>query len=133
MTEQRRILIVDDDPELSSVITECLGDKGHDCRVIDGLEAPDPEVWKWAELAILDLRLAGRYDSTALLRLLEAVAPAPELILSSGCDSDTLESATRAAERLGFTVRAALRKPFPVAPPRRGGDVPLIRREFCTC
>jgi DNA-binding NtrC family response regulator len=111
----RRILIVDDDPELSSVIAECLGDRGHDCRVIDGLDMPEPDTWRWAELAILDLRLSGRYDSTELLRGMEAIAPAPELILSSGCDSGTLESAMRTARELGFTVRATLRKPFPVA------------------
>jgi DNA-binding response OmpR family regulator len=58
MTRPRRVLVVEDDPNLRDTLAEVLRDDGHDVRVAEDGEAALAAVDEWApELIVLDLMM----------------------------------------------------------------------------
>lgn len=112
MQPSRRILILEDDDELRSLTVEALSEHGHWCRTASQPGHLTPADWRWADVAIVDLRLRDGGDGSSLLRQMLGVTPAPKLLLLSGYDAMVLHTTARAARDLGYDVLDALTKPI---------------------
>jgi DNA-binding response OmpR family regulator len=94
MTEPRpkRILLVDDDPNLLVVLSEQLRDDGYEISTArDGQEALRRLDAGWPDLILLDLMMP-RLDGLALARQIKAAADLPIIVLSA---IDTADSKAR--------------------------------------
>jgi DNA-binding response OmpR family regulator len=88
----RRILLVDDDPNLLVVLSEQLRDDGYDVATArDGQEALRRLDAGWPDLILLDLMMP-RIDGLALARRIKAEADLPIIVLSA---IDTADSKAR--------------------------------------
>ncbi|MGD0018612.1 MAG: response regulator transcription factor [Candidatus Limnocylindrales bacterium] len=88
----RRILVVDDDPNLLVVLSEQLRDDGYDVATArDGQEALRRLDAGWPDLILLDLMMP-RIDGLALARQIKAEADLPIIVLSA---IDTADSKAR--------------------------------------
>jgi DNA-binding response OmpR family regulator len=88
----RRILVVDDDPNLLVVLSEQLRDDGYDVATArDGQEALRRLDAGWPDLILLDLMIP-RIDGLALARQIKAEADLPIIVLSA---IDTADSKAR--------------------------------------
>jgi DNA-binding response OmpR family regulator len=80
---QRRILLVDDDPNLLVVLSEQLRDDGFEVATArDGAEAMRRLETGWPDLVILDLMMPG-IDGLALAREIKATADLPIIVVSA--------------------------------------------------
>ena len=105
----RRILVVDDEPDVAAVIAEALSAQGHHVEVApDGLEARSAIAARRFDLVISDLRMP-QMDGRALDAALRGLDPAqaPRLVFSTG---DTVTPET--VEFLRASGRRYLTKPF---------------------
>ncbi|MEV6109671.1 response regulator transcription factor [Streptomyces sp. NPDC051940] len=83
-----RILVVDDDPTVSEVITEYLGRAGHTVdRAADGPAALARAEAAWPDLVVLDLMLPGM-DGFAVCAALRRRGPVPVIMLTARGDED---------------------------------------------
>jgi len=88
----RRILLVDDDPNLLVVLSEQLRDDGFDVLTArDGQEALRRLDAGWPDLVLLDLMMP-KLDGVALAREIKAAADLPIIVLSA---IDTADSKAR--------------------------------------
>ena len=88
----RRILLVDDDPNLLVVLAEQLREDGYDVATArDGQEALRRLEAGWPDLILLDLMMP-RIDGLALARRIKAEADLPIIVLSA---IDTADSKAR--------------------------------------
>lgn len=88
----RRILLVDDDPNLLVVLAEQLRDDGYEVATArDGQEALHRLETGWPDLILLDLMMP-RVDGLALARQIKARADLPIIVLSA---IDTADSKAR--------------------------------------
>jgi CheY-like chemotaxis protein len=88
MTHSKRILLVEDNEDLATLLSETLADSGHTVRTaFDGLSALEIATSFDAQLAILDLGIPG-IDGIELARRLGELPGrvAPRLIALSGYD-----------------------------------------------
>jgi DNA-binding response OmpR family regulator len=80
---QRRILLVDDDPNLLVVLSEQLRSDGYEIATArDGAEAMRRLETGWPDLVILDLMMPG-IDGLALAREIKATADLPIIVVSA--------------------------------------------------
>jgi CheY-like chemotaxis protein len=81
------VLIVDDEPDITSVLADLLGDEGFDVRVAgDGRQALDAMAKKKPDLLITDLMMP-RMDGHTLIRDVrgsEVLRDLPILVMSAG-------------------------------------------------
>ncbi|MDQ3450028.1 MAG: response regulator, partial [Actinomycetota bacterium] len=86
-----RILVVEDDPTVSEVVTEYLRLAGHEVdAVADGLAALAMANARTPDLVVLDLMLPG-IDGFEVCRRLRARRPVPVIMLTAlGDESDRL-------------------------------------------
>ncbi len=85
---RRRILIVDDEGDIRSVLAEYLGHKGYDVRqASDGVEALEKFEAEPADAVITDIMMP-RCGGDTLLRRLRTLAPSLPIIVLSGIYSD---------------------------------------------
>lgn len=122
------ILAVDDDADLRAVIAEALGRDGHFVRLLPaGAEVTEAHC-RWADLILLDLRMAGE-DGAATCRRIRTLTDAPILFLTAlNAEADVLEA-------LGSGGDDYLTKPFRIgelrarvaAHLRREGRTPRTR------
>ena len=85
MTE-KKILIVDDDRELTSFLAEILGQRDEDCRVsvaYSGEEAMKRFEETSVDVLVTDLRMPG-IDGLALMRWVSSFHPETPMILMTG-------------------------------------------------
>ncbi|HEV2551243.1 MAG TPA: response regulator [Stellaceae bacterium] len=108
--ERRRasILIVEDEALIASYIQEVLEESGF---AVAGIASSGPEAISLAstskpDLALVDIKLAGRMDGIEVALLMRTRFKVPSIFLSGLCDPDTTARA-QAASPLGF-----LEKPF---------------------
>jgi DNA-binding response OmpR family regulator len=81
-----RVLVVDDDPNVSEVVTRYLEREGYEVEsVADGLVAVERALADPPDLVVLDLMLPG-IDGLEVCRRLRAVAPVPVIMLTARGD-----------------------------------------------
>ncbi|HYX68226.1 MAG TPA: response regulator transcription factor, partial [Terriglobales bacterium] len=82
MSEPRRILVVDDEPQITRVLRTSLSSQGYDIRVANDGETALEILKDWApDLVITDLSMP-RMDGLELCRRLRAKSQMPILVLS---------------------------------------------------
>ncbi len=88
---KQRILVVDDDPTISDVVTRYLQSDGYDVDVaFDGEEALEHARAFYPDLVVLDLMLP-KLDGLEVCRLLRAQGPVPIIMLTAkGDETDRL-------------------------------------------
>jgi EAL domain-containing protein (putative c-di-GMP-specific phosphodiesterase class I)/ActR/RegA family two-component response regulator len=123
MTDLPNILVIDDDPAIQQFLSRVGQGLAMPCVVTANarrfLEILNPAT----SLIFLDLRMPD-VDGIELLRLLSQRECKTPIILMSGVDRRTLETAERLAKALGLVVVGKLRKPFGLA------QVEKILQEF---
>ncbi len=133
MTEPRRILVVDDEPQITRVLRTSLSSQGYDIRVANDGETALEIMKDWTpDLVITDLSMPNM-DGLELCGRLRAKTQTPIIVLSVRGEERTKVQALDAGaddyvtkpfgiEELLARVRASLRR----APAAEGDQTPLI-------
>ncbi|MGC2412815.1 MAG: EAL domain-containing response regulator [Stellaceae bacterium] len=109
-----RLLLIDDDPAFCRLITRVAEAQGFEVIVTDDPESFKRLVHSWAPtLIFMDLQMPGK-DGIELLRDLALNRCAAPIVLSSGLDLRTLDSAVRLGAERGLKMDSALQKPVPL-------------------
>ncbi len=110
--DQKRLLIVDDDPSLCDFISDIAEEEGYSVAVahsdkgfMELLPSFRPH------LIILDLGLPDR-DATELFRFLAEKKRDAKIILTSFHDQVVINKITKLGEACGLRMHTALQKPF---------------------
>ncbi len=87
-TSVRRVLIVEDDPNLAEVVDRYLGREGFEVERVGDGEVGLARALEWLpDLVVLDIMLPG-LDGLELCRRLRAVAPIPVVMLTARTEED---------------------------------------------
>src|SRR5437868_15098457 len=133
MTEPRRILVVDDEPQITRVLRTSLSSQGYDIRIANDGETALEILKDWpADLVITDLSMPNM-DGLELCRRLRAKSQVPIVVLSvKGEERAKVQALDVGADdyvtkpfgmnELLARVRANLRR-VPAAEPATGGIV----------
>jgi two-component system response regulator RegX3 len=105
-TRPKRILLVDDDPNLLVVLSEQLHEDGYDVSTArDGVEALRRLEAGWPDLILLDLMMP-RLDGVALAREIKSMADLPIIVLSA------IDTADAKARLLADVAEDYVTKPY---------------------
>jgi two-component system response regulator MprA len=108
MTEQARVLVVDDDQGVRVSVARILSNCGYDvAEAEDGQQALDQLAATEVDAVVLDVKMP-RKDGIAVLEELLPEPPPPGVLLVSAYDIDR-----ETRSRLGTRVHKILRKPVP--------------------
>jgi two-component system KDP operon response regulator KdpE len=133
MTEHRRILVVDDEPQITRVLRTALSSQGYDIRVANDGETAQEIMKDWTpDLVITDLSMPNM-DGLELCRRLRQTTQVPILVLSVRGEERTKVQALDAGaddyvtkpfgiEELLARVRVSLRR----ARDNQSGTLPVI-------
>ena len=133
MSDHRRILVVDDEPQITRVLRTSLSSQGYDIRVANNGEAALEILKDWtADLVITDLAMPNM-DGLELCRRLRSKSQLPIIVLSVRGEERTKVQALDAGaddyvtkpfgmNELLARVRASLRR-APAAEPGSGGVI----------
>lgn len=125
--EPNRLLIVDDDPVMASIMGKVARREGFDVIVTDEPGDLRGHVRNWGPTTIiLDLLMPGLDGFEALAILKEEACPA-RLLVVSGLGHQLAEMARRIATDYGLSVAGILDKPFELA--ELGGILRSLLRE----
>jgi EAL domain-containing protein (putative c-di-GMP-specific phosphodiesterase class I) len=115
-TEQttRRILVVDDEPELGSLVADAAEEAGFDAVVCSDAEEFRVAYADDYDVVVLDI-LMPRTDGIELLRFLADKHSRAQVLLMSGFDKRVLNTAEELARALGLRVLGHLSKPLRIA------------------
>jgi DNA-binding response OmpR family regulator len=103
-----KILVLEDDEDLREGLLECLEEQGYQALgASDAEEAVLLSGQHRFDLAISDIRLAGKLDGLAAMQIIKTKSPQLQVIVMTGYASD--RSPTRAVE---LRARDYLHKPF---------------------
>jgi two-component system OmpR family response regulator len=103
-----KVLIVDDDVELSQFLEAALRRKGHDVKAATSrFDAYTLGVEFRPDVLVVDWLLAADVDGVKLAEVLRAGLPQLQVILITGYPSETLKRDAAAAD-----IRPVLAKPF---------------------
>ncbi|MFM8681897.1 MAG: EAL domain-containing protein [Alphaproteobacteria bacterium] len=105
-----RILVVDDDPGIASLIADAARDSGCVASTMHDLSAFDAATLS-CDVIVLDLMMPGM-DGVEALRALAAAGTRSRIVLVSGLEQRIIDSARRVAAMQGLDVAGVLRKPF---------------------
>ena len=130
-TEKQRILVVDDDPTISDVVTRYLQNDGYDVQVAyDGEEALEHARAFYPDLVVLDLMLP-KLDGLEVCRLLRCQGSVPIIMLTAkGDEMDRLVGLNLGADDYiakPFSPRELVARVKAVL--RRSGSVPGIEED----
>jgi DNA-binding response OmpR family regulator len=110
----RRLLMVDDDPQIGTFVRTVAESLGYETRITE-----DAEVFKATyrsfspRVVILDLSLPGT-DGIELLAFLAAERHRAHILLMSGFDARVRDAAQRLGEARGLTMAGIVPKPVRV-------------------
>lgn len=140
MNERKRILIVDDEPQITRVLRRSLQTHGYEVRTAADGEAALDVLHDWTpDLVVTDLSMPG-LDGIELCRQVRARSELPIIVLSVKGEEQTKVRALDAGaddyvtkpfgmDELLARVRAALRR-APVAVVQAIADTPLVLGDF---
>ncbi|MGK2950590.1 MAG: response regulator [Acidimicrobiales bacterium] len=136
--EPTRVLVVDDDPNVSDVVARYLSREGFAVETVaNGRDALDRALQDPPDLVVLDLMLPG-VDGLEVCRRLRAMAPVPVIMLTARGDeadrviglelgADDYVAKPFSPKELVARVRAVLRRATgPLAAPPTGGPVTFV-------
>lgn len=114
-SDEHRLLIIDDEPRLGKIIAKGASMSGYQAAYTD---RPD-EFFRLLEesaptVVIVDLQMPQTDGVEVLRRMAEMGCPA-KVVVCSGIDTRTIETALRLGMELGLTMSGALNKPVRLA------------------
>jgi len=109
--ESNRVLVVDDDPQVLSLLGRAIRRMGFEARTIDSLDAVDKAATADAALLLLDLHVGGDHALSLIRHLSQAGVHIP-VVLMSGYGTRVLDGVREACAEHGCTVAGILSKPF---------------------
>lgn len=112
--EAAKVLIVDDDPLVLSLLDKVTRRMGFDSRTATSIEAVDPGAASGAALLLLDLNVGGDHALSLIDRLSRAGLSIP-VVLMSGYGTRTLNLVREACHEQNCAVAGVLSKPFEMA------------------
>ena len=112
MTDNETILILDDTVEIAELIGELAAQAGFAPTVTTDIESFNRELERTApQVIVLDLQMPGT-DGIEVIRQLSSIGCRSRILLVTGMDPRTVDSAKRFGERLGLNMLGAVHKPF---------------------
>jgi len=118
----RRLLVVDDDPQVGKFLSHVARGCGYDVRVTENADDFRATYLSWSpDMLILDLAMPD-VDGIELLRFLAAQKCQAGILIASGHDVKVLESAHRLGTAHGLSMVGSLSKPLRVADLREALD-----------
>ena len=107
-----RLLVVDDEPDITDLLTEVAEDLGfHVTQVHDGNDFAEAYGNILPAVIILDLNLPG-IDGVQILRFLDKQNCRAKILLASGMDMRTLAAATKVGSQYNLDIAGQLAKPL---------------------
>ncbi len=121
-----RILVVEDEAIVAESIKACLEEQGHEIPAVlaSGEEAVERFAGLAPDLAVMDIRLAGRMDGIEAAAKMQATAALPVIFLTAYADRATLERA-REVQPAAYLV-----KPFSEHELKAAIEMAAHRREI---
>ena len=111
MTTPQRVLVIDDEPDVGTLIATASKALGFDCTATIDAATFLRELTPETNLIFLDLMMP-QTDGVEMLRLLSQQECKVPIILMSGVGSRILETAEQLAQTLGLSIIGRLNKPF---------------------
>jgi len=109
--DSNRVVIVDDDPLVLSLLGKVTRRMGFDALPVNSLDAVDGGAVSDAALLLLDLHVGGDHALSLVRRLAQAQLEIP-VVLMSGFGNRVLNAVREACEQQRCTVAGILSKPF---------------------
>ena len=106
-----RVLVVDDDPQVLSLLDKVVRRMGFEARTINSLDAVDNAATAGAALLLLDLHVGGDHALSLIQQLSMAGVTIP-VVLMSGYGNRMLNTVREACAEQNCTVAGILSKPF---------------------
>jgi CheY-like chemotaxis protein len=105
-----RVLVVDDEPEICSLIEEALGPRGHNVKCcLSGQEAVEAAKQESFDVVFLDMKMPGM-DGVDTFHKLRSLAPGANYVIITG-----YAGSSRVEHSLVLGASMCLAKPFGVA------------------
>ncbi|MBA1443770.1 MAG: EAL domain-containing response regulator [Chromatiales bacterium] len=111
MADKRKLLVIDDEPEIGVFVRDVALDLGYEAIAIHRPDSFEEYFSDDIDLVVLDLIMPGR-DGVELLRTMAGQASTASIILISGYDIGVLHSAQKLASEQGLHVVGTLTKPI---------------------
>ncbi|MGH8221772.1 MAG: response regulator, partial [Woeseiaceae bacterium] len=110
MTDEEIILILDDTAEIAELIGELAAQAGFAPTVTTDIESFNRELERSTpQVIVLDLQMPGT-DGIEVIRQLSSIGCQSRILLVTGMDPRTVDSAKRFGERLGLNMLGAVQK-----------------------
>jgi DNA-binding response OmpR family regulator len=110
-TQQKRLLVIDDDPHMAELIARVARKSGYEARPLMQTLGLAQTMLTWRPHVItLDLKMP-RANGTDVLSLLKVMGYDGQIVIISGMHSTQLHAARRQAETGGLKVAAEMLKP----------------------
>ena len=110
----RRLLIVDDDPDLGNLLGRVAEKAGYDVAITADYESFTEKYEDGLSVIVIDLVMPD-LDGVDVIRFLSDRDCQAGIIVASGVDERVLRTAERLAQDRGLRVLGSLSKPFPMA------------------
>ena len=109
-----RLLVLDDEQVIRDLVAEVAQKAGYEVVAVSDTDALGTSQFDSFDVVVLDL-VMPRVDGIQVLRMLSSAGSRAKLVLMSGMDRRTLDTARRIAVEQGLQVAAVLAKPFRAA------------------
>ncbi|MEP0336563.1 MAG: EAL domain-containing response regulator [Alphaproteobacteria bacterium] len=109
-----RLLVVDDDPEIASLVCDVADGLGYETTAVTDATEFKRKMSNDFDIIVLDLMIPDM-DGFELIRFLSDNRCTASIFMVSGCDRKVLNSARQLAEERGLRVAGTLTKPMSIA------------------
>ena len=111
-TPPKRVLIIDDDPAVATLLVKFATDSGYEALVGTSNDKFEPLVLQWQPTVIaIDIMMPGR-DGLELLHALSGIGFQGAVIIITGADGVYLRAARSLAQGNGLHTLGVLQNPF---------------------